>query len=115
VIADFNKKIPDFYSTEDNNRGYIVAENRQGKRDYFPLASISIAVVTDNENKMDSYIKVGEIAAELKEYAKMQEGSVCVFDKRVGNEEYAGFKNVIEFPRNQNSLQEIDICQEEIL
>jgi len=115
VIADFNKKIPDFYSIEDNNRGYIVGENRQGKRDYFPLASISIAVVTDNENKMDSYIKVGEIAAELKEYAKMQEGSVCVFDKRVGNEEYSGFKNVIEFPKNQNPHQEIAVCQEEVL
>jgi len=115
VIADFNKKIPSFYSTEDNNRGYIVGENRQGKRDCFPLASISIAVVTDNENKMDSYIKVGEIAAELKEYAKMQEGSVCVFDKRVGNEEYSGFKNVIEFPKNQNPHQEIAVCQEEVL
>ena len=64
---------------------------------------------------MDSYIKVGEIAAELKEYAKMQEGSVCVFDKRVGNEEYSGFKNVIEFPRNHNPHQENAICQEEIL
>ena len=115
VISDFNKKISTFYNREDNIRGYIVGENRQGERTSFPIASISIAVVTDNENKMDSYIKVGEIAAELKEYAKMQEGSVCVFDKRVGNEESSGFKNVIEFPKNQKSFQEISVCQKEAL
>ena len=115
VIADFNSKISTFYNREDNLRGYIVGENRLGERTTFPIASISIAVVTDNENKMDSYIKVGEIAAELKEYAKMQEGSVCVFDKRVGNEGSSGFKNVIEFPKNQKPFREISVCQEEVL
>jgi diguanylate cyclase (GGDEF)-like protein len=115
VIADFDNQISAFYNLEDNDRGYVVGENRQGEGTVFPLASISIAVVTDHENRLDNYIKVGEITAELKEYAKLQEGSVCVFDKRGVNEKTSAFKNVIEFPKKQKSVHELEICQEEAL
>ena len=71
--------------------------------------------MTDNENRLENYIKVGEITAELKEYAKLQEGSVCVYDKRGVNEGICVFKNVIEFPKKQRPVQELEICQEEAL
>jgi diguanylate cyclase (GGDEF)-like protein len=110
VITDFDKNVSNFYNTEDNTRGYIVRENRQGIRTFFPLASISIAVVTDNEKKMDNFIKVGEIAAELKEYAKSKTGSVCVFDKRAGDQDTNSLENVIEFPKCNGDFQESNIC-----
>ncbi len=110
IIGDFNKDVAKFYNTEDNSRGYIIGENRQGQRTFFPLASLSIAVVTDTENKMESFIKVGEIAAELKEYAKSKTGSVCVFDKRTGDQDSNVFENVIEFPKTKEQLQESNIC-----
>ncbi len=112
IISDFEKNVASFYNSEDSIRGYIVGENRQGHRTFFPLASISIAVVTDNENKIDSFIKVGEIAAELKEYAKKKTGSICVFDKRVGDQDHISFKNVIEFPMSKEIIEESAECQE---
>ncbi len=115
IIADFNKNVASFYNKEDNTRGYIVGKNRQGKRTSFPLASISIAVVTDNEKKIDSFIKVGEIAAELKEYAKSNAGSVCVFDKRVGAQGYYSLKNVVEFPKSIENLKESTKCRGKVL
>ena len=51
----------------------------------------------------------------MKEYAKMQEGSVCVFDKRGLNEGNSAFKNVIQFPNKKESVQELESCQKEVL
>ena len=48
----------------------------------FPLMTISIAVVTNKERKLTNTAEVGEIAAELKDYAKSIPGSIYVIDKR---------------------------------
>ena len=82
VIEKFDQAIPDFYNDADRERGYIEGENRQGQKVAFPLASISIAVVTNQQRSIDSYIKFGEIAAEVKEYAKTNVGSVFKVDRR---------------------------------
>jgi hypothetical protein len=47
--------------------------------------SLSIAVVSNVERRLTSPIQVGEIAAELKAYAKSIPGSVYVLDKRKKN------------------------------
>ncbi|MES0446238.1 MAG: diguanylate cyclase [Desulfobacterales bacterium] len=82
VIDSFDKTVPVFYDSEIRKRGYIIAEDRQGKQVTFPLASISIAVVTNTKRKFINYIQFGEIAAEMKEYAKSFSGSVCKVDIR---------------------------------
>ncbi len=82
VIDSFDKTVPVFYDSEVRKRGYIIAENRQGKQVTFPLASLSIAVVTNSKQKFINYIQFGEIAAEMKEYAKSFPGSVCKVDSR---------------------------------
>ena len=82
VIDSFDKTVPVFYDSEIRKRGYIIAEDRQGKQVTFPLASISIAVVTNTKRKLINYIQFGEIAAEMKEYAKSFSGSVCKVDIR---------------------------------
>jgi GGDEF domain-containing protein len=82
VIDSFDKTVPVFYDSEIRKRGYIIAEDRQGKQVTFPLASISIAVVTNTKRKFINYIQFGEIAAEMKEYAKSFSGSVCKVDSR---------------------------------
>ncbi len=82
VIDSFDKTVPVFYDSEIRKRGYIIAEDRQGKQVTFPLASISIAVVTNTKRKFINYIQFGEIAAEMKEYAKSFSGSVCKVDNR---------------------------------
>jgi len=82
VIDKFDQAIPDFYNDADRERGHIEGETRQGQKVSFPLASISIAIVSNQKRPIDSYIQFGEIAAEVKEYAKSYVGSVFKVDHR---------------------------------
>ena len=82
VIAEFDARVPSFYNEADRNRGYIVANDRQGIQRQIPLLSISIGVVTNQHRKIDHVAQVGEIGAELKSYAKSLEKSNYVVDQR---------------------------------
>ena len=82
IVKTFDKMIPDLYDAEDRQRGYIVGENRQGQNVSFPLASISIAVVTNVHRQVVNYIQFGEISAEIKQRAKAVAGSNYVVDQR---------------------------------
>jgi diguanylate cyclase (GGDEF)-like protein len=84
VIADFEKTVPSFYSAGDYKKGYIVALDRQGKEQHVPLLSVSIGVVSNEFRKIEHVAQIGEIGAELKEYAKSLEKSNYVVDKRTG-------------------------------
>ncbi len=82
IIEIFDKNIPEYYDPEDRKRGFIMGKNRQGEQLTFPIMSISIAVVTNVQRPLFSNFQVGELAAELKEYAKSLPGSVYVVDRR---------------------------------
>ncbi len=82
VIDTFDKNIPGFYDEEDRQRGHIVGENRQGQEVKFPLATLSIAVVTNVKRKFKNHIQYGEVAAEMKEHAKTVAGSIFMVDQR---------------------------------
>jgi len=47
----------------------------------FPLMSLSLAIVTQS-SRITSYQSIGEVAAELKSFAKRQTGSFVAMDKR---------------------------------
>jgi GGDEF domain-containing protein/CHASE3 domain sensor protein len=100
VIDNFDKTILDFYDEQDRQRGHIVGENRQGQEVKFPLAALSIAVVTNLKRKFKNHIQYGEVAAEMKEHAKSVAGSVFMVDQR-GDDRGNGKKN-----RKLISLQE---------
>lgn len=84
IIKTFDIKIKELYCKEDVDRGYIVTSNRQGQIMKFPLVSISLSVVTNEERELISHVQVAEIAAELKKKAKAMPGSVYVKDRRRG-------------------------------
>ncbi len=86
IIEEFDEITPTYYVSEDRERGFIVGENRQGQKVTFPLASISIAVVTNQHRILNNHIQVGEIAAEIKEHSKSIAGSSMVVDQRQGPE-----------------------------
>ena len=85
IIADFEKTSPSFYSDTDRKNGYIIGHDRQGREQQIPLISISIGVVTNQTRKIDHVAQIGEIGAELKEYAKSLQRSNYVQDKRKDN------------------------------
>ena len=82
IIKNFDDMIIGFYDAEDIKRGYIEGKTRQGENRNFPIMSISIAVVTNRHRTIVNNIQVGEIAADLKDYAKSMPGSSYVVDKR---------------------------------
>jgi diguanylate cyclase (GGDEF)-like protein len=82
VIALFDKTVPSFYNQTDRKNGYIVALDRQGVQRKTALLSISIGVVTNQHRKIDHVAQIGEIGAELKGYAKNEEKSNYIVDKR---------------------------------
>jgi diguanylate cyclase (GGDEF)-like protein len=85
IIKTFDKTIVSFYDKEDVERGYIPAKSRAGKKKKFKVMTISIAVVTNKVRKFKHHIEVGEIAAELKNYAKSFPYSLFIVDRRRNN------------------------------
>ena len=82
IIANFDRRIPDFYDDGDRKNGFILGKSRQGIEMKFPLITISIAIVTNERRALVNPLETSEIAAELKDYAKTIPKSVFVIDKR---------------------------------
>ncbi|SHG83153.1 diguanylate cyclase (GGDEF) domain-containing protein [Desulforamulus hydrothermalis Lam5 = DSM 18033] len=79
-IRYFDRLVKNFYSPEDKNRGGFYGLNRQGQAVWFPLVSVSLAVV-DCAGHCSSE-QLAETTAQLKQYAKNKSGSVYVWDRR---------------------------------
>ncbi|MGD9235809.1 MAG: diguanylate cyclase [Desulfobacterales bacterium] len=92
ILDHFDRTIPGFYDETDRKRGHISGENRQGQEVKFPLASLSIAVVTNVKRKFKNHIQFGEVAAEMKEHAKTVAGSTYMVDQR-GDDSRKGKKD----------------------
>jgi GGDEF domain-containing protein len=82
IIDAFNRMVLDFYDLEDRQQGCIQGETRQGQKVSFPIMTLAIAVVTNQFYKLKSHIQIGEIAAELKTYAKSFSHSALVTNRR---------------------------------
>ena len=82
IINSFDKIVPDFYDLEDRQRGYIHGETRQGQKVSFPIMTLAIAVVTSQSQRLQNHVQIGEIAAELKSYAKSFPRSIFVVNRR---------------------------------
>ena len=93
IIKQFDENIINFYNKTDRERGHIVAKNRQGHHVIFPIMTISIAVVMNDQGKQMNSIEIGEIASELKEYAKSIPGSIFVTDRRGKSTEKTAVEN----------------------
>jgi diguanylate cyclase (GGDEF)-like protein len=82
IIDMFDQTSPNFYSEEDRTAGFIAGKDRQGNETKAGLMSISIGIVSNFNQKITHVAQVGEIGAELKKFAKAQEISNYVRDKR---------------------------------
>lgn len=80
IIEMFDNKIRTLYSPVDLENGYIHALNRHCVPVDYPIITISLAVITNEQRAFYSHIQVAEIAAELKHKAKQIRGSVYVKD-----------------------------------
>ncbi|SHI23512.1 response regulator receiver modulated diguanylate cyclase [Sporobacter termitidis DSM 10068] len=82
IIAAFDARVRDLYSPEDLARGHIVTTDRLGETVFFPIQTISLAVVTSENRTFTTHLEVSDIAAELKKTAKAERGSIYIRDAR---------------------------------
>ncbi|HLI95831.1 MAG TPA: response regulator [Candidatus Baltobacteraceae bacterium] len=82
IIDMFDRDIRKLYNAQDLRQGYIETRDRRGTLNRFPIMSLSIAIVSNEQRPLTNYAQIGEAAAELKRYAKSLGGSVYVKDKR---------------------------------
>ncbi|MEW6617956.1 MAG: response regulator [bacterium] len=82
IIKAFDIGILNFYDEEDRERGFLLCPDRKGQPNKFPLISISIACVTNEQNKFTHLGEISAAAAEMKKYAKSIAGSSYVKDRR---------------------------------
>jgi diguanylate cyclase (GGDEF)-like protein len=84
VVRRFDDLAPSLYEPEDAARGYVEAEDRQGRAQRFPLLSISIGVATTRVRPFAHRAEAVQVATELKNFAKRTPGSSVAVDRRSG-------------------------------
>ncbi|MDA8162090.1 MAG: diguanylate cyclase [Desulfobacteraceae bacterium] len=82
IIENFNKLIPMFIDAKDFEAGYFISLDRKGKKQTFPLTSISIAAVRCLAGRYTHYGEVAASAAQLKHKVKGMKGSTYLVDRR---------------------------------
>lgn len=82
IIIEFDKKIVDYFTDEDKERGYLEVPNRKGIIEEFPLVSISIGVVEVSKGRFHNVLEIGEVGAQVKHLAKVTPGSAYAINRR---------------------------------
>jgi len=82
IVEEFDGNVDSLYDDKDLRLGHIIRKSRTGEENKFPLMTISIGVVTNKKRKLKHFVQVGEIAAEVKNYAKSKPGSLYYVDRR---------------------------------
>ncbi|MGV8057705.1 MAG: diguanylate cyclase domain-containing protein [Smithellaceae bacterium] len=103
LVADFEKRISQFYNKQDAQRGYITGKDRQGIMQKFPLITVSAAIVTDDGTRFKNPLDMAMTAAELKEYAKLLPGS-----NYVTQDDWEKYNNLR--PAQKQSKLEMENC-----
>lgn len=75
ILDKFDRSIPEFYNQEDISSGYIIAKNRQGFEEQFPLISLSIGGVSIWERRFNNVFELSAESSRVKKECKMITGS----------------------------------------
>ncbi|MBW7572186.1 GGDEF domain-containing protein [Caproiciproducens faecalis] len=80
IIHDFDKNVLQYYNPRDIANGYILAENRRGEPEKFPLISLSVAGVSNRTRSFSTMQELTEELARVKKKTKQQSGSFCCLE-----------------------------------
>jgi EAL domain-containing protein (putative c-di-GMP-specific phosphodiesterase class I)/GGDEF domain-containing protein len=75
VLEQFSKRVTAFYRDEDVKNGFIVSKNRHGVTENFPLASLSIAGISNKTKTYQNSDDFSNDIAQLKKKCKKQPGN----------------------------------------
>jgi GGDEF domain-containing protein len=82
VIKTFDILIPWRYAERDRERGYICTSNRKGEMEEFPILTISIAVLINQNGKFGHIGEMSRMLADLKTATKLKSGSNYMIERR---------------------------------
>jgi len=82
ILEAFAAQIQDFYSLEDRERGGYLSEDRQGKKVFHPLISLSLGVVVAQPPYYYTHHQIATAAAEAKKQAKKIHGNSLFVERR---------------------------------
>jgi diguanylate cyclase (GGDEF)-like protein len=75
ILKDFNKLTVECYDMKDLENGYIIAQNRHGIEEKFPLVSVSIAGLTNKKREFASSYVLAKESSKLKKKCKQRGGN----------------------------------------
>jgi len=75
VLEQFSVKVTSLYRDEDVKNGFIISKNRHGVTENFPLASLSIAGISNKVNSYQNIDNFSDDIALLKKKCKRQPGN----------------------------------------
>ncbi len=78
LIGLFSENILPLYNPEDRERGSILSKNRQGMPELFPLATLSVAVLSIGKQQYTGLAELSVAVAHAKEQSKQQAGHSVV-------------------------------------
>lgn len=78
ICQAFKKSIKALYSPFDWEQGFITSKNRHGFTENFPIATLSIAAVTNKHVQPKSMEELSHIIADTKKKSKQQEGDSII-------------------------------------
>lgn len=82
IIRIFDTLIQYRYEPEDRERGYITTTNRRGVIESFPILTISIAVIVNEDGKFSHVGELARMLADLKKATKQKAGSNYLIERR---------------------------------
>jgi len=77
IINEFDAKVLQYYNPQDIHNGYIIAEDRHGTIEKFPLISLSIAGICNKDRQFSNVYELTEELAKIKKKSKQLNGSSC--------------------------------------
>ncbi|MCG3175789.1 MAG: hypothetical protein MOGMAGMI_00722 [Candidatus Omnitrophica bacterium] len=78
LIEEFDATIGSFYDPPDRDRGYILCRRPDGRSTRYPVMSVSVAVVHNDDGQLHEMAEVSRIAGELKRYMSSLPGSCYI-------------------------------------
>ena len=82
VLEEFSESVPEFYSSEDRERGGYLSEDRQGRKVFYSLMSLSIGAIRVEPHQYYSHHQIATAAADSKKQAKKIHGNSLFLDRR---------------------------------
>ncbi|MBC3874241.1 GGDEF domain-containing protein [Undibacterium flavidum] len=82
ILRSFETAIADFYSNEDRERGGYISEDRQGKKVFYPLISLSLGIIRADSQNYTSHHQISVAATDAKKQAKRMLGNSLFIDRR---------------------------------